>query len=325
MKTIKLSLIIVVLVCASALPSTNSAIEHASFKIDSDADFTALGFRGSGVKTDPYIIESLTINSIGSMSNGIEVSNTHAYFVIRDCLIHAEYIAINIHDVAAGTATIQGNILVGTKGDGGGVVLGADGVRVIGNTCTNFAEGIHTNYTDDSLIADNNLSNNTYHGVSLRYSSRNIVTNNTVMRNGAHGIFLIRNSQGNSIYNNTISGNSEMKSYDWDTDYHFIVNSQAADEGGGNTWYSAKLRLGNHWSDYGGLGVYKIDGSANAADSYPSKIGEAPSGKPQTYEPTNTSSQSWIPSFPYEAIVLGVALSMIYRLKRARALLSYIE
>jgi parallel beta-helix repeat protein len=164
-------------------------------------------------------------------------------------------------------------------------------------------------------MADNTLSNNTYHGVSLRYSSRNIVANNTIMGNGAHGVFVIRNSQGNRVFNNTVSGNSEMKSYDWDTDYHFIVNSQAADEGGGNTWYSAELKLGNHWSDYGGSGVYKIDGSVNAADNYPSKAGEAPSGVPQPIEPADTSNQSGISGFPQEAVILGFVLSLIFFLK----------
>ena len=315
MKIIKLLLRVVVLACASAVSTTSSTTEHAPLKIDSDADFAELGFKGSGTKTDPYIIESLAIESRGTMSNGIDVSHTRAYFIIRDCMIRADYIAINVHDVAAGTTTVENNVLMGTKGEGGGVVLGADGVRVLGNKCFNFTEGIHTNYTDDCVIANNILSNNTFHGVSLRYSSRNIVANNTIMGNGAHGVFVIRNSQGNRIYNNTVSGNSEMKSYDWDTDYHFIVDSQAADEGGGNTWYSAELKLGNHWSDYGGVGVYKIDGSVNAADSYPSKVGETPSGVPQTSESSDTSNPSGISGFPREAVFLGLAVSLVFFFK----------
>ncbi len=222
-----------------------STVESSPVVIDSDGDFVANGYEGSGVKGDPYVIEGLRIDSRGNMSNGIEVVNTHAYFVITRCEIKADYIGILVHDVSPGTATLDGNLITGNTGDGGGIVLGADGVRVVGNNCTGFTEGIHTNYSDDCVIAGNDLSHNGYHGVSLRFSNGNVVVNNTIVGNGAHGVFVIRSSQGNLIYNNTLIDNAGIESYDWDSIYHFEVGSQALDEGVGNAWFSEELKLGN--------------------------------------------------------------------------------
>ncbi len=296
----------------SHTPIGCSAVETSPIVIDSDSDFVAYGYRGSGLKGDPYIIEALKVDSRGNMSNGIEVVNTHASFVITRCEIKADYIGILIHNVAPGTATLDRNIITGNTGDGGGIVLGADGVRVVGNNCTGFTEGIHTNYSNDCVIAGNDLSHNSYHGVSLRFSNGNLVVNNTIVRNGAHGVFVIRSSQGNRIYNNTLIDNAKIDSYDWDSIYHFEVKSQALDEGVGNTWFSEELKLGNRWSDYGGTGGYKIDGSVNSIDRYPMKLGETQS---EENKPEDKTGQGVIPGFPIEALVLGVGLVILFSFK----------
>ena len=42
---------------------------------------------GSGTKDDPYIIENWLIISYGSVSQGIFINRTDAYFIIRNCVI----------------------------------------------------------------------------------------------------------------------------------------------------------------------------------------------------------------------------------------------
>lgn len=75
------------------------------------------------------------------------------------------------------------------------------------------------------------FSYNSYHGVSRRYSDDNLVAHNAIVGNGAHGVFIIRDSTGNRIINNTFSGNSQKETYDWDSIYSFTADSQGLDEG----------------------------------------------------------------------------------------------
>lgn len=302
--------LIMVLVCVALLRtlSTGYAAVSSPLLIDSDSDFVTNGYPGSGTADDPYLIESLQIDSKGSRSNGIEVTNTHAYFVVARCEIKADYIGILVQDVAPGTASLEDNIITGNTGDGGGIVLGADGVRVVGNTCKGFSEGIHTNYSDECVIVGNDLINNNYHGLSLRYSNQNIVANNTIIGNKAHGIFIIRDSKGNTIYNNTLTENASIKSYEWDEIYHFEVKSQALDVGMGNVWSSEELKLGNRWSDYTGSGTYRIDGSANAVDAYPISTGESAE---EESKPSEKPGQWAVPGYPVGALAFGLLLVIL--------------
>ncbi|MHA1958276.1 MAG: right-handed parallel beta-helix repeat-containing protein, partial [Candidatus Thorarchaeota archaeon] len=59
---------------------------HVPFEIDGTSDFGVLGFPGSGSAASPYVIAGLNITSdVGQIS--IQIINTNAYFVIRDCYI----------------------------------------------------------------------------------------------------------------------------------------------------------------------------------------------------------------------------------------------
>jgi nitrous oxidase accessory protein NosD len=99
------------------------------------------------------------------MSNSIEITNTHVNFVLKECEIRADYVGTHIHNVSPGTATLEDNVLIGNNMDGGGIVLGANGVLVKGNKCTGFVDGIHTNYADECVFVGNYLSGNKYHGI----------------------------------------------------------------------------------------------------------------------------------------------------------------
>ena len=166
-KLVQISILLAFLV----IPIAHGKDLRDPISITSDESFSSLGFTGSGTQTDPYIIKDLRIEAGPGRVICIEVENTTAYFVIKECELYSSYIGISVKDVASGTATIEGNMITGTSEDGGGITLTADGVTVIKNTCTNFVEGIHTNFADNCYILYNYFIDNEYHGVSLRYSN----------------------------------------------------------------------------------------------------------------------------------------------------------
>ena len=310
--------LILILYTASMNPRATAKTEQSPIIIASDSEFTSGGFPGSGTEADPYRIENLRITTNALTKNGIEIRNTNTHFVIHNCAINASYIGILVENVSLGTASIIGNVIEGITEEGGGIVLGADGVTVTNNTCTGFIEGIHTNYADDCTITHNNFSNNTYHGISLRNSNDNYVAHNTIKGNKAHGIFIIRSSTGNTVANNTLSGNSQIESYDWDDIYHFTVKSQGLDEGQGNHWYEEETHTGNRWSDYSGKGEYLIDGSAKAVDKYPASADTSPSTPAEHSEDTEANGIPWLGA---QDILLGVTAGILLTWLSARGVL----
>ena len=59
--------------------------QHNAIYIDGDSDFTSANgvVSGSGIKSDPYIIENWSISA--SNAHGILIENTNAFFKIRNC------------------------------------------------------------------------------------------------------------------------------------------------------------------------------------------------------------------------------------------------
>ena len=60
----------------------SNLVTHDPFNISSNADFISQGWPGSGSQGDPYVIEGL---SIVSMNRCIYISETTAWFIIRNC------------------------------------------------------------------------------------------------------------------------------------------------------------------------------------------------------------------------------------------------
>ncbi|MCG3222748.1 MAG: hypothetical protein H7641_15320 [Candidatus Heimdallarchaeota archaeon] len=47
------------------------------------------------------------------------------------------------------------------------------------------------------------------------------------------------------------------------------MSSQAKDDGNENIWYEVQTSQGNYWEDWGGTGIYEIDGLGGNDDLYP--------------------------------------------------------
>ncbi len=287
------------------IPPVGALVDHDPIVINSDAGFVSGGFPGSGTVDDPYRIEGLHIVTDALHRNGVEVRDTSAYFVVKGCVIEADYMGVNVGFTAPGTCSILDNVISGRTGDGGGINLSADGVVVVNNTCSGFVIGVHTNYADGCVFQLNNFSYNAYHGLNIRFSDNCLITGNTVVGNGGHGIFIIRDSTGNRVYNNTVAGNGGIGTYEWDDIYSYTIASQGCDEGRDNIWYDEETQTGNKWSDYSGSGDYLLDGSAGAVDKFPVAV-EAPVVSPPE-EPSGG-----IPGFGVCSIVLGLVLGFLH-------------
>lgn len=246
---------------------------HSPIIIESDSDFIPYEFPGNGTQDNPYIIEDLRIGASGIGSIGIDISNTNSFFIIKNCIIYADYIGIGLTNIAAGTSRIINNTCISKSGEGGGIVLGDTiNCTILGNSCKNFMQGIHLNYASYCLIKLNIIENNNYQGINIRYSSYNIVINNSIKKSPQHGIALVGSANWNNIYHNILIDNAYSETYEVDGRLTRTINSQAFDEGNNNYWYNNANNQGSYWSDYQGTGNYSIDGPAGAEDIYPFEI-----------------------------------------------------
>lgn len=246
---------------------------HSPIRIESDDDFLNYDFIGNGTQDNPYIIQNYRISASGENSFGIYIANTNLFFIIKNCLIYADFIGIGLMDVATETAWIINNTCISKTGSGGGIFLGDTiNCTIINNICINFMQGIHLNYASHCLIMSNLIEDNNYQGINIRWSSFNIIINNTVKRSPQHGIALVGDANSNKIYHNIILDNAQLDTYDIDDRLTGLINSQGFDEGNNNYWYDDVSTQGNWWSDYQGSGNYSIDGPVGTEDIYPNNF-----------------------------------------------------
>jgi parallel beta-helix repeat protein len=152
--------------------------------------------------------------------------------------------------------------------------------KVIDNTISNSENGIFVSNSKDNYFTSNELLNNKK-GIVSTSSSYNLFNSNRIaggaaisfqdtssstitgnwIENAERGIFLVRESQRNLIYLNSI-----------------FADRNAYDEGKENLWFSPELKKGNYYSDYKGSDAYGdgigdqdyIIPPKNVKDIYPS-------------------------------------------------------
>ncbi len=217
----------------------NSSIEFACYDTDAesvlvDAVQSATGFQphppiiingndqfvadngvtsGTGTSSDPYIIEGWDINA--SQGNGIMISNTDAYFVLRNVYIHSGnlggYNGTILSNVANGV--VEDNTLYGN--DYGVSVVSSYNATIQGNIVQNNHRGaVGLFYSSSVEIASNDLSNNPNvddQGAGALYAANtaNIdVSSNTFLDDGYTAVYF--SDSGNfSIYNNNVRQGSQ--------------------------------------------------------------------------------------------------------------------
>ncbi len=294
---------------------------NGSIEIDSNTDFALMGFEGNGTSESPYLIENLEIENAQEMGSGIYVQGTTAHFIIRNCTIRASYICIKIRSVLTGTARIENNTCISIEGNGGGILLTANGCVVVNNTCKNFMQGIHLNEANGNYLSANRIENSHFQGINIRYSSNNQLLYNWIGNSSQHGIAIVKSSSSsNIIHHNIVTSNSKSDTYEIDGVAQGTPHSQGYDEGGNNIWYDDITHEGNNWSDYIGTGNYSIDGPAGSKDIYPSKCDPIDSStKSETTSQTTSQTILQYPIFVAISTFGGTIWLCMVNRRRIRA------
>ena len=193
---------------------------HAPIVISNDAGFSdpANGVNGGdGSFLTPFLISDWNISATTNV--GIEITNTHKYFIIRNVLIHPANF---------------------TTGSTGLVLQNAPNGRIEDVSIANFDTGIQLTGSQDIIstsatwnntlgisvsgsyntLSNNQVHNNTQYGIQVQGSTLNQFTGNNASSNG-NGVcervvppycdgegFVIKASSNNIFDNNTAIGNS---------------------------------------------------------------------------------------------------------------------
>ncbi|MHA1696477.1 MAG: right-handed parallel beta-helix repeat-containing protein [Candidatus Helarchaeota archaeon] len=165
-----------------SIPSIITISTTKSINITSNTDFTKYASSGNGLSTDPYVIENLIIeaNLPGpSKTFSININNTNAFFIIRNCTTIQGYYGIWLNNVSNGV--IERN---------------------------NFSISTHipVHLTNSSYIniTDNIMMNEKSYGIELYNSSFNLIYNNSIFNTNYDAIRLWNNSNWNKIDKNKI-------------------------------------------------------------------------------------------------------------------------
>ncbi|MBD3405221.1 MAG: hypothetical protein GF411_03680 [Candidatus Lokiarchaeota archaeon] len=207
-----------------------SATNHDPIVITCNQDFIDQGYSGSGLSTDPYIIEGLHIlnNSVC-----ISISNTDVYFQILSCSVSAvDYVdtdGILLDNVTNGEirgcqvdSHYQGIYLIDSPGCNVTDSIVSDNVYVGIRVTTSAESFIHNNtanqntwygisiISSDGIIVSNNTANKNDQGISLEQSSNSQIRNNTVCESLSTGIYLLESDscavESNIVMNNAAEG-----------------------------------------------------------------------------------------------------------------------
>ncbi len=164
---------------------------------------------GTGSPQNPYILENWEITTPSGLDDGaIHISNTAAFFIIRNVYIHPatfsrESSGILFHNVQNGrveNTTIQNAQY--------GIWLALSNTNtVINNNAYNNTYGIYVTGGSGNTITYNQVSNNAVYGMWVTGASNNLVTGNTASNNQAG--FVIGTSTNNLFANNFASNNTD--------------------------------------------------------------------------------------------------------------------
>jgi parallel beta-helix repeat protein len=142
---------------------------------------------GSGIWSDPYVIDDVTIDLQNGDNSCISVFDSNVYFQIKDCtLLNAGW---------------------GTFNNAGIFLSNTNNGQLISNNCSSHEYvGIYLDQCDNNTISGNIASDN-QNGIELDYSHYNTITGNAPYSNRANGIDVWR-SDNNTIIGNVLSFNS---------------------------------------------------------------------------------------------------------------------
>lgn len=194
--------------------------EHDPILITHDDNFTQLGFTGSGIEGDPYLIEDLEIRQDEGLSNCIEIEDTTVHFKISGCLLYGYdfWAPIQLNNLS--NANIVGNHLIRgvssidcndvydsiiednlCEDADDGIVLNLCGRnQVNGNTISSYVDAIRLDTGMENNVTENLCQDFGQIGIKLTLGWRNRVQGNTI-EGGKKGVW-IESSDNNTIIEN---------------------------------------------------------------------------------------------------------------------------
>jgi len=298
----------------TAMIQAGLTILHDPIYIEGNQNFIPANgvVAGLGTVGDPYIIEGWDI--IAESAHGINIKDTTAYFVIRNCSLlgNRGQIGIFLNDVKNGQIDH-----VTTLNNGCGISLRSSDYNNIVNSI--FEED---NLNIELVNSSNNVINNcTFSvygaGIGIYYSSLNTIESSTFEGAGFHGIDFVGASNNcvmNNVFQNLDRGIS-MDSSNNNHIYHnnFLYNTNQAYDDGSNYWDDGYPSGGNHWSGYG------VDQNQGPNQDQPGSdgIGDTPYDIPgktppnQDHYPLMCKTQNFTPIGPNVEVTptLGVSVT----------------
>lgn len=177
---------------------------------------------GSGTADDPYIIEGWEINA--STAIGIDIRNTDAYFIIRNCYIHdgwsGKYEGIGFSRVKNGKIE---NCLLYHNYDGGIYLNYSSNCYIENCICDNNLNGIGLWVCNNITISNCTVKNNFDDGIELLSSHNNYISN-CLLENNLDG-FLLWFATKNIITDCKIINASAFGVLSWIAGSNYIKNS----------------------------------------------------------------------------------------------------
>lgn len=260
---------------------------HNPLLIDADDEFDVVNgvVAGNGTASNPYIIENWTIST--SSLTGVQIQDTRAHFVVRNCKIgdtsskngidisnatngtiinnRIEKARIGIRMVKSSEILVKNNSVVDNSWEGIHVSQSINITVKDNDIYDNTDEGIDVWDSEYIQITGNNIYNNTDHGIENDYCTRITIANNHIYDNSWTGVHL-EDASKTSVANNTISGNNQDGIYIEDSDYVVVENNTIFDHDYGagiDTWDDLQLTINDNRisNSYHGLilqYVYKV-------------------------------------------------------------------
>lgn len=207
------SLLLVCLVAiVFACPVAHGDTLHDQISIRSDADLhTGNGVTsGSGSVDDPYIIDDWSIEV--SAGAGIEVKNTLAYLIIRNCTIVGKGRTV-IGIIVSQASHVEVNNCKLTDLAKGIFVYQSPTTMVNENACINCIRGIEGTESNTISIVGNKIHGTLEHGVFLWRCHDALLANNSIA-DSRNGMYLDSCHRGNLRSNDITNMNHGM--FLWD-------------------------------------------------------------------------------------------------------------
>ncbi len=199
--------------------------------------------KGDGSENDPYVIENITINAMGTLISGIEIANSKVFFIINNVTIYnltitTGYAGIKLISTSNGVIsdckildcdtgiylyasgdvcnnnTITGNTIKNAENfgiyirDQNSVSIVDECVnnKILDNDISECSLGIRIWRGDNNSIEDNQILNNIW-GLELYAGTYCDVINNEIENNN-YGIMLDASPSNTSVISNLISSSS---------------------------------------------------------------------------------------------------------------------